>query len=87
MLKIEKKMEDGACTIALEGRLDTVTSPDFEKEVEEIKEELKDLVLDLEKLEYEQAGRDEGNQCRWSNYGDLRGYGILRYSHNRINSI
>lgn len=52
MLKIEKKMEDGACTIALEGRLDTVTSPDFEKEVEEIKEELKDLVLDLEKLEY-----------------------------------
>ena len=52
MLKIEKKMEDGACTIALEGRLDTVTSPDFEKEVEEIKEELKDFVLDLEKLEY-----------------------------------
>lgn len=52
MLKIEKKMEDGACTIALEGRLDTVTSPDFEKEVEEIKEDLKDLVLDLEKLEY-----------------------------------
>ena len=45
-------MEDGACTIALEGRLDTVTSPDFEKEVEEIKEDLKDLVLDLEKLEY-----------------------------------
>ena len=52
MLKIEKKMEDGACTIALEGRRDTVTSPDFEKEVEEIKEDLKDLVLDLEKLEY-----------------------------------
>ena len=52
MLKVEKNIKDGVCTIALEGRLDTVTSPDLEKEVGEIGEDLKDLVLDLEKLEY-----------------------------------
>ena len=30
MLNVEKKLEDGALRIALEGELDTLSSPDFE---------------------------------------------------------
>ena len=52
MLNINKNKEGANCTIALEGRLDTVTSPDLEKEIEELKEGLEELIFDLEKLEY-----------------------------------
>ncbi|MDO4380989.1 MAG: STAS domain-containing protein [Clostridia bacterium] len=50
-LKIEKK--DGAPTfLALEGRLDTVTAADFEKEIGALLSQNDSLTLDFEKLEY-----------------------------------
>jgi len=52
MLKTEKHGENGSVTFALEGRLDTVTAPGFEKELKESLEGVTDLVLDFEKLEY-----------------------------------
>lgn len=50
-LTITKNVTD-VTTIALEGRLDTATSPELEKYMEECIDEIKDLVLDFENLEY-----------------------------------
>ena len=52
MLKIEKKIENGNCVIALEGRLDTVTAPKLEEEVNANLEGITELVFDFAKLEY-----------------------------------
>ena len=52
MLNINKTVKDGAITFALEGRLDTVTAPELEKEIKDALPGLSDLTLDLEKLEY-----------------------------------
>jgi len=52
MLNITKQAENDCLCVALEGRLDTVTSPDLEKDLQESLPEVKELVLDFEKLEY-----------------------------------
>ena len=52
MLNVEKKLEDGALLIALEGELDTLSSPDFEDMLEPLLAEAQSLTLDFEKLEY-----------------------------------
>ena len=52
MLNISKKIEDGKAVFALEGRLDTVTAPDLEKELKGSLDGIQDLVMDFEKLEY-----------------------------------
>lgn len=52
MLNINKKEENGALTIALEGRLDTTTAPTFEAELTESLDGVNSLTVDMEKLEY-----------------------------------
>ncbi len=52
MLNIEKKSDNGKVVLTLEGRLDTITSPDLEQELMTIIPETKELVLDFEKLDY-----------------------------------
>ena len=52
MLNINKTMEDKKATIALEGRLDTITSPELDAVISEIKEGLEELVFDFQNLEY-----------------------------------
>ena len=52
MLNITKKTEDEKFIVSLEGRLDTVTAPELEKELNESVDEASDLVMDFEKLEY-----------------------------------
>lgn len=52
MLNSNKKLENGKLFIELEGRLDTLTSPEFEKELEAMFSEITELTLDFEKLEY-----------------------------------
>ncbi len=52
MLNITKSAENAKLTIALEGRLDTITSPDLEAELKASFEGVKELVIDLTKLEY-----------------------------------
>lgn len=52
MLNITKSIENGKATIALEGRLDTVTSSDLEGALKEIFPEIQQLTLDFEKLDY-----------------------------------
>ena len=50
-LNIEKKFSDGN-TIVLSGRLDTVTAPQLEAELEKILSDSDALVLDMANLEY-----------------------------------
>ena len=52
MLNITKTAENNALTLALEGRLDTVTAPQLESELKASLEGVKALTMDLSKLEY-----------------------------------
>lgn len=52
MLNINKEQENGTLTIALEGRLDTVTAPDLEAEISSSIDEVENLKFDMEALEY-----------------------------------
>ena len=51
-MTIEMKKEGSALTIALEGRLDTVTSPELEKALADSLADVTSLVFDLKNLEY-----------------------------------
>ncbi len=51
-MTINKTKEDNKLVMALEGRLDTVTAPELEKEVRENVEGVTDLVFDLKDLDY-----------------------------------
>ena len=52
MLNINKTIENGKAFFALEGRLDTNTSPEMEKELNSALNGIGELVLDFAKLEY-----------------------------------
>ena len=52
MLEINKTLEDGKAVFTLEGRLDTNTADSLENAIGEVIEDLKELVIDFEKLEY-----------------------------------
>lgn len=50
-MTIEKKQEGTTLTVQLDGRLDTTTAPELEAVLKEIGD-VKELILDFEKLEY-----------------------------------
>ncbi len=52
MLTIKKNIENGIAEFALEGRLDTITSPNLEEQLKAALEETKNLTLDLAELTY-----------------------------------
>lgn len=52
MLNITKDLQGKVLTIALEGKLDTITAPDFEAAVKESIEGIEELYFDMSKLEY-----------------------------------
>lgn len=52
MLNVSKNIENDKALVKLEGRLDTVTAPELEKELKEILDGASELVMDFEKLEY-----------------------------------
>jgi len=51
-MNITKKQTGTALEIALEGRLDTITAPDLEKEITENLDGVTELTLDFSGLEY-----------------------------------
>ena len=51
-MKIIKNQNGGSLTIALEGRLDTTTSPELEKELKAELDGVSELTLDFAGLEY-----------------------------------
>ena len=52
MLNITKTIEDGKAVFSLEGRLDTVTAPDFERELGGSYEGTRELTIDFGGLDY-----------------------------------
>ena len=52
MMNITKTAEGEKLTVALEGRLDTLTAPELEESLSSALEGIKELVLDLSGLEY-----------------------------------
>lgn len=51
-MKINQNREAEKLTVAIEGRLDTTTAPEFEKMLGEIMGGVTELVLDMTNLEY-----------------------------------
>lgn len=51
-MQINYNKEAEKLTVAPEGRLDTVTAPEFEKRVGELLDGVTDFVLDMAKVEY-----------------------------------
>ena len=51
-MTIEKKLNGSALTVALEGRLDTTTAPDLEKELKNSLDDASELTMDFGKLDY-----------------------------------
>ena len=51
-MTIEKKQEGNNLTVCLEGRLDTLTSPELEAEFRQSLTGITELVVDMEKLAY-----------------------------------
>ena len=52
MLNITKTIEEQSMMISLEGRLDTITAVELEQAIKESLGGIKELTLDLEKLDY-----------------------------------
>ena len=52
MLNIKQERDGEKLSIIIEGRLDTTTAPELEKEVTAIPGEVKELVFDIHSLEY-----------------------------------
>ena len=52
MLNIIKTIKNNEADFALEGRLDTVTAPELEKELKESLDGVTELHIDFEKLDY-----------------------------------
>jgi anti-sigma B factor antagonist len=51
-MNIKKNFENGKLMLGLEGRLDTTTAPELEKELENVLLEVKELVFNMSELEY-----------------------------------
>ena len=52
MLNIKNNRADARLTVTLEGRLDTTTAPDLEKNLQESIQSVEELVMNFEKLDY-----------------------------------
>ena len=52
MLNIAKSVEGGKAAFTLEGRLDTITAPELEKELKESLDGVTELTLDFAGLDY-----------------------------------
>ena len=51
-MEIAKTVDGAQATMQVSGRLSVMTSPDLEEAVNAVEEEVKDLTLDLEEVEY-----------------------------------
>ena len=51
-MTVTKTKQGSVLTVQLEGRLDTITAPQLEKELQESFDGVTELILDFEKLDY-----------------------------------
>lgn len=52
MLNFKQSLQEGKAAFALEGRLDTATAPDLEQAIKAALDNVSELTLDLQKLDY-----------------------------------
>lgn len=51
-LEIKKKIEGSTVYVSLVGRLDTLTAPKLESEIEVLSDNLTDMIFDMKELDY-----------------------------------
>ena len=51
-MTVNKNLKADALSVTVEGRIDTTTAPELEKEIKDSLDGVKSLVLDFEKVEY-----------------------------------
>ena len=51
-MKIEARKENGSLTIALEGEINNLAAPEFEKAYVENREDVREVLIDMEKATY-----------------------------------
>ena len=78
MLNIEKRANASELTIALNGRLDTTTAPELEKELKASLDGVTALVFDLEALEYISSA---GLRVLLSTQKQMNRQGIMKLIH------
>jgi len=81
-MTINKNLDGKNLTIALEGRLDTMTAPMLEAELKKETENIDSLVLDFSKLEYISSA---GLRVLLSAHKAMGGKGGMRVTH--VNEI
>ena len=81
-MTISKDLNGKDLTIALEGRLDTMTSPDLEKELRGSLDGAESLTLDLSKLDYISSA---GLRVLLSAHKMMSGKGGMKVTH--VNEI
>ena len=78
MLNIAKTIENGKAAFSLEGRLDTVTSPSLESELNGALEGVSELTMDFEKLEYISSA---GLRVLLAAHKEMNKRGVMRLTH------
>lgn len=81
-MTITKTQNGTALTVALEGRLDTTTAPDLEKELRDSLDGVTNLTLDFTRLEYISSA---GLRVLLSTHKAMAGKGGMKVTH--VNEI
>ena len=81
-MKISRQQNGNTLTLALEGRLDTATSPELEAELKNSLNDCDSLVLDFSKLDYISSA---GLRVLLSAHKTMSGKGGMKITH--INEI
>ena len=78
MLNITKTIENGKAALTLEGRLDTVTAPELDKELKGALEGVSELTLDFAKLEYVSSA---GLRVLLAAQKEMNKRGVMKLTH------
>ena len=81
-MTITRKQDGTNLTIALKGRLDTLTAPELENELKESLEGIDSLELDFWKLDYISSA---GLRVLLSAHKSMQGKGVMKITH--VNEI
>ena len=81
-MNINKKLDNGTLTIALEGRLETITAPELEAELKKSEGTADKLVFDMSGLEYISSA---GLRVLLSAHKSMIGKGGMKITH--VNEI
>ena len=77
-MNITKTRNENALTVALEGRLDTMTAPQLEEELKDALDGVSELTFDLEKLDYVSSA---GLRVLLSTQKTMNAQGSMKVTH------